>query len=1504
MKKFLFCFRGIPLLFFCWLVFTAAHAQTSVQSPDGTVSVTVNLIGQQLSYTVEKSGNQIMSPSPLGILTSVADFRSGLTFVSSSVTTINETYTLPSGKKSVYNNHCKELTIQLSKGAAAIHVIVRAYNDGFAYRYYIPGSGSITVSSESSGFAVNAFDKSWAMKYKNSYEEYFPARDWTATTGEAAGFCMPVLIKNTNNNIYSLITEAANYGTYAVSKIRGGSQTGLFTVEQVGSISGVRPLETPWRAVIVGDLPTIVESVMIENLNPPTESSDISWIKPGRASWDWGGEEGNSSNATLARAQRYIDLASSMGWEYYMQDEGWKNGGFGGTLQDLVNYGNSKGVGILLWADENNFANDENNMRTILQGWKNAGIKGIKIDFWEDDAQPMIQKYDKMLKVADELELIVNLHGSTKPSGIRRRWPHLLTSEGVFGGEQYLFNTTVTHARHNISLTLTRNVIGPMDYTPIDFANRNRRIKQLTTMSHQLALGIVYESGIQHINDSPDNLENFVATDLLKRLPATWDEIKCLEASPDQYITIARRKGDEWYVGALCDDARTLNLDLSFLNSGVTYYANIYKDGACDAEIMLEQKQVSKGEVLSIPLRAHGGVSIHFSTVQITMPEIVKYEAEASENVRAGATITNDARSSNGKYVGFIGNANKLTFKNVNVPSSGSYILTLYYMTGEARNTHIKVNEQAPVIYSFASTDGYNGDRMGYRSFTVDLTAGDNSIEFGNASGWCVNIDRITITKTAGGEVLAPIADGVHYIQNRNSSLYMDVTGSSPNDGIEIQQQTLNNQTNQQFDFEYIGNGNYKITAVHSGKAWHVEDAGVEDGKKLLQSAYTAATNQLFKAIPIGDGFFKFVANHSTKIMDVAGGVTTGGASIQQSPDNGQLSGHWKLGGSREIGITQASTPIAMYGEHSFGSIDILSSSAEITFTILNSGFENLVLTGTPKVVISGVNASEFTVITDASSPILAGQSTTFKIKFTPTSSGTRTARVTIASNDTDEGSYVFNISGQGVKLNQTITFGALVNKTFNDPAFGLAATAGSGLAVSYTSSNTAVATVSGNIVTIHSAGTTTIIASQAGNDVYNAAGNQQQTLTVNKATQSITFNALADKVYGGGTFDLAATASSGLAVSYSSSNTAVATVSGNTVTIVGGGTTTITASQVGNVNYEAAPNAQQPLLVNKASQTIMFGDLADKNFSDPAFMVSATASSELIVTYSVVSGPATVSGNTVTLTGALGEVTIKASQAGNDNYESAPDVIQIFTVICQPSAPSVTAGSHCGPGPVILSASGTTDGNYKWYEESTGGSAIAGEVNSVYTTPSLLQTKTYYVSRFDTYCESDRVPVDAEIRSLPPVPVVTQKTGELSVILESSSTSGNQWFRNGETIAGATNQVFQPQQSGAYSVKVTSGGCVSSSVENVLTETENTPDKIITVYPNPVAHKITVTYNHPVAKGEVRLYDVAGKVKDIKPLHESHAEFNVSECEAGFYTIEVHTGKQRIFKKIIKISN
>lgn len=744
-------------------------------SPGGKMDVTLTLDNGNLSYTASKEGAIVIDSSALGLELTTESFSSGLTYLSDSVASIDETYSLPSGKASNYVNKCNELYLSLSHDGHLFKVIFRIYDEGVAFRYQLPrydGKISATVLREKSEIHVHDFDICWGGKfaskkednsysYHYNYESYFDRRAWADMITDDTRFLAPLMVRDKSNNYY-LITEAANFGTYSASLIDARQTTGLFGFVQAGNntrdyiqpvdheLLVALPLQTPWRCAIIGTTATIVESAMVENLNPPTRMKDLSWIKPGRVSWDWGGEEANNS-VGFAIAKKYIDLAAKMGWEYFTLDDGWAGSSADYELKDITDYAKEKGVGVILWTGQGDLSNNLSLLRIKFQGWADLGFKGIKVDFWDDDSKTMMDKYEKVLQAAGEKHLLVDLHGTTKPSGLRRYYPHLLTTEGVMGGEYYLFNWSMLTAVHNINLLLIRNSVGPMDYTPGDFGNKTGKIKQLTTWAHQLALLTAFESGLQHYNDSPNNYANHIAEDFLKRIPAAWDETKLIEGTPAAYATIARRKGDDWFVASLSNMSRKVSLPLSFLKPGQTYYAYIYKDGACKSEIAFDYKEVTSDQTLTIPVLATGGFTIQFSTkADYPQPVVTKYEAEATVNTLSSGVerITdNKGLCSGGTQVNNLGQNRVLRFNRIATDSAGKYIVTVYYMTAGDRDAMISVNGTVIDTCTFVSTGSFSGDGLGMKQFEVTLNQGYNVFQIAAGDYWSPNFDRITVQR-------------------------------------------------------------------------------------------------------------------------------------------------------------------------------------------------------------------------------------------------------------------------------------------------------------------------------------------------------------------------------------------------------------------------------------------------------------------------------------------------------------------------------------------------------------------------------------------------------------------------------------------------------------------------------------------------------------------------------------------------------------------------------------
>ena len=764
MKSILFILYNLIIITIC----SSSHGATiaTVTSPNQSFKLELLLENSQLFYQVKKDQTILISKSRLGMITSTNDFTTNLTFEASTTRSVNETYTLPSGKKSQYLNNYNELNVSLFNGAN-LNVIFRVFDDGVAFRYELPGSGKVTVLSELSEFVIAGFKNSWAQKYYKDYSMFYES-DLLQENICNKSFSALTLIKSENQN-YFLITEAANNGDYSVSQLKADAQTGTFYFDKIGAVNATLPLSTPWRVAITGSLPVILESVMIQNLNPNTSITDISWIKPGKVAWAWGGEDANS-RVDFSTIKKYIDYAAETNKEYFLLDEGWNNPLSDYNLKQVIDYASIKSVGVFIWINSQCFNKEGADIKSILSEWSFAGVKGIKVDFWDDDSQLTMMKYDELIQTAADMKMLVNLHGCTKPSGKEKTWPNLLTSEAVSGGTQTLFSEFTLPASHNINLTMTRNVIGSMDYAPVDYATKSGKVKQTTTWAHQLALCVAFESGLLHFADSPDNYRYQMSESLFKTLPVTWDDIKCIEALPDSYSTMARRKGEDWYVASLCDSARILNLKLLFLNDGSNYSAYIYKDGSCKSDIAFEYKQnLTKDSILSIPLLATGGAVIRFTTsTDYQKPDLIRYEAESDLNTTKFLSKKTDPDNmcSEGRFVTNIGRGRSLIFNKISAYHSGRYALRIFYMAENACHAFVKENASSGIDYSFDSTGGATGENLAFKTVFVDLLAGtNNSIEIGNDSEYAPNIDRITIEPVDKSDVVG-IDDSVHPVQN------------------------------------------------------------------------------------------------------------------------------------------------------------------------------------------------------------------------------------------------------------------------------------------------------------------------------------------------------------------------------------------------------------------------------------------------------------------------------------------------------------------------------------------------------------------------------------------------------------------------------------------------------------------------------------------------------------------------------------------------------------------
>ena len=788
------------LFLFCFVLIQAAVLRAEdfvVKSPDGSLKATIRFIDDKLSYSISRGDRTIVDESPLGLKAGSINLSERLTLLETDSGSVDDTYTLPVGKCSQYRDHCNTFSITTKRGTWRMTVAFRLYDDGFAFRYIIPAYGShtsITLTDEASRIRIANWKNCTACQflgnsggndpnypYEGLYTKY---TDWQTLreTGDAR-YNSPTLIYNGTD--YLLVSEADCRSFFCTSLTKAEEQVGEFSYSWTGatkdyatdkshSITCSLPFQTPWRMVVCGSSKAIFETTMTENLCPPTEMEDLSWIRPGVAAWYWGGSDGGKNEVKNAYGGlregewAHCELSADMGWPYYLIDAGWSSSWFPGFVNDA----NAKGVDCLLWGDSRliysqDFSNE--NMDATLKRWQGWGIKGIKVDFWEDDSKESMTRIENLYKAAAKYHMLVNIHGCTRPSGLRRTYPHIMTQEGIFGGEQNFWHSKKNTTQQHLGVLFTRNVVGAMDYTPGDFATWRGSIMTHRSMGHKMALMTLFESGIVHIAENPENLKYFLGRDIMKRLPAAWDESLLLEGNPSSYATVARRKGSDWWVSGISVNERTCRVRLDFLEEGTTYTAYIYRDGTCRSDLLFEKKEVAKGKTLSFKEISEGGFLMQISpNDNLAVPlERTTYEAESTNNTLAGGAKkkTYDAlHASAGGFVGDLGLGGKIQFNRIRASHSGDYILTIYYISHDTRPAKLLVNDvQVGDTIFFQGngdcTSSWDPDGMGWKMFPITLNEGTkNTITIQAFDDlWAPNFDRITIHPILSDEEITGI---------------------------------------------------------------------------------------------------------------------------------------------------------------------------------------------------------------------------------------------------------------------------------------------------------------------------------------------------------------------------------------------------------------------------------------------------------------------------------------------------------------------------------------------------------------------------------------------------------------------------------------------------------------------------------------------------------------------------------------------------------------------------
>ena len=560
----------------------ALIAPAQVFSPNGKVEWREKADGYAVVYHDGNSECEVLDITDVGMLMKDGGGKDLKLKTKTPVKAVKDSYTMIGGKRRECSNEANETTyLYIDNIGRQQSLTVRAYNDGVAFHYALDGLQHTRPTEELTTYRIPEGTKRWMQKWTEPYEEFFPL----ATTGEKENrrWGYPALIQP-SDNVFALITEAGIERWNSASSLYNDRNKELYrVVMDVNQQNTTGRWTSPWRVIIVGKLEDVVASTLVTDVSEPCRIGDTSWIKPGSVSWIYWAYNHGSNDYQIIR--QYVDMAVDMHWPYVLIDAEWDEMKNGGSIEDAIRYAHDKGIKPLLWYNSSTGwlkawgapgPHERLNAPELRErefAWlEKMGVAGVKIDFFAGDKQETMEYCIDLLECAARHHLLVNFHGATIPRGWQRTYPNLMSVEAVYGAEWYNNNATLTPkaAAHNATLPFTRNVIGPMDYTPCTFSDSQH--PHITTHAHELALSVLFESPLLHWADKP---ESYLAQprdvrDFMSALPTTWDETRLLGGYPGEWVVMARRSGSTWYVAGINgkDTAQTLSFDTSILPKG------------------------------------------------------------------------------------------------------------------------------------------------------------------------------------------------------------------------------------------------------------------------------------------------------------------------------------------------------------------------------------------------------------------------------------------------------------------------------------------------------------------------------------------------------------------------------------------------------------------------------------------------------------------------------------------------------------------------------------------------------------------------------------------------------------------------------------------------------------------------------------------------------------------------------------------------------------------------
>lgn len=653
----------LTLVSFVTMVCVTVNAQKhEIQSPDGHLKVSID-IENGLKWNISHDNTTVIAPSEIAVNGEPLKVKS----VKRSKAVIKRSFATPFYKKAMVDDEYREMTL---KGKGLFDVVVRAYDDGAAYRLVYKGRKPYIVKSETADFNFNKDYKTFVPyvndnrggeRYCYSFESYYDEAKMSQMYDDSLSIT-PLMVC-IDNGKKAVVMEAGveNYPGLFLTKnaVNGNGLVAEFAPvpkkEVIGGHARLNIVPTerhdyiatlgsnqalPWRVVLVAtDDAQLLNNDMAQRLAPECRIADTSWIRPGKVAWDWW----NTCNVTgvdfkagmnTATYKYYIDFAAINNLEYIIIDEGWSGGESlmeninpDINLQEIIDYGKRRGIGVILWAS---WRNAKNNTDEVFAHYAAMGVKGFKVDFFDRDDQLLIRSAYDMAAVAAMHHLLLDFHGM-KPCGIQRAYPNIVNFEGVKGLENNKWEPIVDGRplhdmpRYDVTAPYLRQLAGPMDYTPGGLRNAMPNVYRPVndhpmtqgTRAHQVAMYVLFEAPLQMLADSPTQyMKEQETTDFIAQIPTVFDETVAIGGEIGEYAAVARRKGDVWYLSAMTNwNARTVNLPLTFLGDG-EWTAEVFEDGINAERDATDYKlhvfELNKSAVLSADMKSGGGCAAIF----------------------------------------------------------------------------------------------------------------------------------------------------------------------------------------------------------------------------------------------------------------------------------------------------------------------------------------------------------------------------------------------------------------------------------------------------------------------------------------------------------------------------------------------------------------------------------------------------------------------------------------------------------------------------------------------------------------------------------------------------------------------------------------------------------------------------------------------------------------------------------------------------------------------------